>query len=248
VSDERERVTAYVDGVLSETERAEVEALIAEKPELREQLEFERDLRARLKALPTPEPRPGFEAQVQSALRARRRRSRAYLLLPLAAALFLVAYLRGIPGFVAFEVARDHAHCFGKTALPAKVWSDDPAEISAWFEKQGTRMPPLPAGLGHLSLVGGRYCPIGDRFAAHVYYAGRKGRLSLFVVPGPLRFEGHYEAEVRGHAVRFLRTAGATLAIVADERDAVDAFAKEFAQTVARVDPVNVDLAWRDVR
>ena len=236
MTDERERVTAYVDGVLTDAERAEVEALLAERADLREQAAAERDLRARLRALSGQEPRPGFEAQVRSALRSSRRPSRARWLLPLAAALLAAVWLRGMPGFVALEVARDHAKCFSLPTLPAKVWSDDPAEVAAWFEKQGTPMPPLPKGAASLSLVGARYCPLGDRSAAHVYYAGPRGRLSLFVVPGPVRLDGAYAAEVRGRNVRFLRSAGVTLALVSEEHEAVDAFAHEFAQSLARLE------------
>ena len=236
MTDERERVTAYVDGVLSEGERAEVEALLGERPDLREQVAAERDLRARLRGLPSPEPRPGFEAQVRAALRAERRPSRARWLLPLAAVLMAAVWLRGVPGFVALEVARDHAKCFSLPTLPAKVWSDDPVEVAAWFEKQGTIMPPLPKGAANLSLVGARYCPLGDRNAAHVYYAGRPGHLSIFVVPDPVRFDASYATEVRGRNVRFLRSAGVTLALVSEERETVDAFAHELAQNLARLE------------
>jgi anti-sigma factor RsiW len=237
VSNERERVTAYVDGELSEAERAEIEVLLAERPDLREQAEFERALRARLKELPDAEPRPGFEARVRAAVRSERRRPRARLLLPLAAVLLLAIWARGLPGFVAFEVARDHAKCFSQAELPAKMWSDDPQEVAAWFEKQGTTMPLLPVGAAHASLIGARYCPLGDRFAPHVYYGGpRRIRVSIFVLPGPLRFEGHLDREVRGQSVHFMRSAGVTLAIVSDQREAVDAFAKEFARSVARLE------------
>ena len=237
MTDERERVTGYVDGVLTDAERAEIEAQLAERPDLREQVEAERDLRARLRGLPWPEPRPGFEAQVRSALRASRRPSHARWLLPLAAAFLAAAWLRGVPGFVALEVARDHAKCFSLPTLPAKVWSDDPTEVATWFQKQGTPMPPLPKGAASLSLVGARYCPLGDRNAAHVYYSGHRGHLSLFVVPGPLRLSGAYAAEVRGRNVRFLRSAGVTLALVSEDRETVDAFAHEFAQSLARLEP-----------
>ena len=184
-----ERVTAYVDGALDEGERAEMEALLRERPDLREQAEFERGLRERLRGLPVPELRSGFEMQVRGALRAARRPKRAALLLPLAAALLVVLWARGLPAFVALEVARDHAKCFGLKSLPAKVWSDDPAEIAEWFEKQGSPMPQVPGGVGQVRLVGARYCPLGDRSAPHLYYSGRRHHLSLFVVPGPLRFD-----------------------------------------------------------
>jgi hypothetical protein len=178
-------------------------------------------------------------AQVKGALaeaeHAERRPSRARFIMPLAAMLLAGAWLRGVPGFVALELARDHAKCFSKSTLPAEIWSDDPSELAAWFEKHGTSMPPLPRGAANLSLVGARYCSLGDRSAAHVYYASRRGRVSLFVVPGPLRFERVYKGDVRGRGVRFLRSAGVTLALVSEDREAVDAFAREFAQSVARV-------------
>lgn len=232
-----ERVTAYVDGVLSEQDRAEVETLLAERPDLRAQADAERSLRERLRALPAPEPRPGFEMQVRTALRAERRRSRARWLLPLAALLLVGLWARGLPGFVALAVARDHKKCFGLEELPAKVWSEDPVEIAAWFEKQGTVMPPLPAGASRLQLVGARYCPLGDRNAAHVYYAGQRHHLSLFVVPGPVRFEGEIARQALGQQVRFLRSAGVTVALVSDEAAFVDGFAKEFSRTLASLDP-----------
>jgi anti-sigma factor RsiW len=231
-----ERVTAYVDGVLDEAERARIETLVAERPDLREQVEFERELRTKLRGLSIPEPRPGFEAQVRGTLRGVHRRPRTYMLLPLAAALFMVLWLRGRPGFVALEVARDHKKCFSLAQLPAKVWSDDPAEIAAWFEKQGTSMPQLPAGAAQLQLVGARYCPLGDRSVPHVYYAGRRHRLSLYVVTGPLRFAGDQDRESLGQHLRFLRTAGIAVALVAEEPEIVEAFAREFQQTLARLE------------
>lgn len=240
MTDERELVTAYVDGALGDAERAQVETLLAERPDLREQLETERELRARLRVLALPEPRPGFEAQLRTALRAEteagRRPSRVLWLVPLAAVLLAAVWLRGVPGFVAIEVARDHAKCFSAKSLPAEVWSEEPAEVAAWFEKQGTRMPPLPKGAANLALVGARYCPLGDRSAAHIYYSGRKGRLSIFVVPGPLRFDGVYAGNVRGRNVRFLQSAGTMVALVSEDRDTVEAFAHEFEQSLARLD------------
>jgi anti-sigma factor RsiW len=230
-----EQVTAFVDGALSAGESSRMEALLAERADLREQAEFERDLRSKLRTLSVPEPRPGFEARVKGALRPPPRRPRAYLLLPLAAALVVLLWARGLPGFVALEVARDHKKCFSLAQLPAKVWSDDPVEVTAWFEKQGTPMPQLPAGAAHLQLVGARYCPLGDRSVPHVYYAGRRHRLSVFVVTGPLRFERELQRESLGQHLRFLRSAGLTVALVAEEQELVDAFASEFEQTLAQL-------------
>jgi hypothetical protein len=147
---------------------------------------------------------------------------------------------------VALEVARDHSKCFSKKELPAKIWSEDPAEIAAWFEKQGTPMPLLPAGAAHATLIGARYCPLGDRSAPHVYYGGRRTQASVFVVPGPLRVRGGADRESLGLSVRFLRTGGLNLAIVSDQREVVDAFAHEFTRSVARLEKSTQTRGSRD--
>ena len=228
-----EQVTGYVDEVLDPQAREVMEAHLGACPACRDQADFERELRAGLKALPEPELRPGFEEQVRRRLAADRRRRSAWLL-PLAASLALLAlWGRGAAPFVAWELSRDHAKCFGKDRLPAKVWSNDPGEITRWFESQGTAMPPLPAEAGGLALVGARYCPLLDRFVAHVYYADDKRELSLFVLSGPARFERAWRGRSRGRAVHLLRSAGRTVALVADRSEDVDAFHAAFATTVA---------------
>ncbi len=230
-----EQVTAYVDDVLDPSARAEVEAHFASCPACREQVAFERELKARLVALPTPELRPGFEVRLHRSLAAERGRRFAWLL-PFAAVLALLAvWARGAAPFVAWELSRDHAHCFGKDRLPAKVWSNDPLEIAAWFEAQGTRIPLVPPGVGELGLVGARYCPLLDRIAAHLYYAGEERRLSVFVLSGPVRFPDDWTARSRGNQVRFLRSAGMTVALVSDKPEDVEAFRSAFRTTVARL-------------
>ena len=54
---EPEKVTGYVDEALGPAARAEVEAHLASCPDCRQQVGEERDLRARLRALPSPVPR-----------------------------------------------------------------------------------------------------------------------------------------------------------------------------------------------
>ena len=230
-----EQVTGYVDDVLDPAARAEMEAHLATCAACREQVAFERELKAGLKALPAPELRPGFEVRLQRSLAAERGRRLAWLL-PFAAVLALLAvWARGAAPFVVWELARDHAHCFGQARLPAKVWSSDPLEIAAWFEKQGTRIPLVPAGVGDLVLVGARYCPLPDRIAAHLYYAGEERRLSVFVLSGPVRFSDDGNARSRGTHVRFLRSAGMTVALVSDKPEDVEAFRSAFRTTVARL-------------
>ena len=228
-----EQVTAYVDDVLDPAARAEMEAHLATCTDCREQAVFERELKAGLRALPSPELRPGFNVRLRRSLAAERGRRFAWLL-PLAAVLtLLVLWARGATPFVAWELSRDHAHCFGQDRLPAKVWSNDPLQIAAWFEAQGTRIPPVPSGVAELGLVGARYCPLLDRVAAHLYYAGEERRLSVFVLSGPVRFPDEWIARSRGNHVRFLRSAGMTVALVSDKQEDVEAFRAAFRTTVA---------------
>jgi hypothetical protein len=143
---------------------------------------------------------------------------------------------------VAWELARDHDHCFSKARLPARIWSSDPAEVARWFEDQGTAVPPLPEGRRDLTLVGARYCPLLDRLAAHVYYANDDRHLSVFVLAGPARFSGYeWAIETRGRKVRFLRSAGVTVALVSEHADDVDAFRKHFATSTARLDLADLE-------
>ena len=230
-----QRVTGYVDDALDPAARAEVEAHLAGCPACRAQVASERELRERLRAPAPVEPRPGFEAEVRGSLRHARGRRPSWLL-PLAAAVALAAvWGRGAPSFLAWEVARDHAHCFAKIPVPAELWSSDPLEVTAWFEEQGTRLPVIPASAHGLQLVGARYCPLGDRIAAHLYFGGDKGSLSLFVLAGPARFRGDYATTVFGQSVRLLRAGGTVVALVSEHAEEVDAFRETFRTTVARL-------------
>jgi anti-sigma factor RsiW len=230
-----ERVTGYVDGALGPAETTEVEAHLEGCLACREQVDAERRLRERMGALPPIELRPGFEADVRRSLQ-RTRGARPWLL-PAAAALALAAlWVRGAPSFVAWEVARDHSHCFAKASLPAKIWSSDPLEVTAWFEEQGTRLPVIPASAHGLQLIGARYCPLGDRIAAHLYFAGDRRHLSLFVLAGPARLRGDYATTVFGQPVRLLRAGGTVVALVSKHAEDVEAFRETFRTTVARLE------------
>src|SRR5262249_61315191 len=127
----------YVDGALDALHCPEQEAHLDACPACRAQVDQERELRARLKALPLEEPSPGLEARVQASLRPRLRPLR--VLLPLAAGLAaLVFWARGAAPLVAWELSRDHDHCFGERRRPAQVWGSDPARSADWFEGGGT--------------------------------------------------------------------------------------------------------------
>jgi hypothetical protein len=152
-----------------------------------------------------------------------------------ASALFLFGlWARGLPAFVAWEVAGDHQRCFGRRHLPARIWSSDPAEVQEWLESRGTPTPPLPREAGQGALVGARYCPLSDRVAAHIYYGGDgSGLVSVFVLSGPARIGDGWSGTTRGLHVRLLRAAGRTLAVVGESEGDVAETAHAFQVTIA---------------
>ena len=229
-----ERITGYVDGALDPEARAAVEEHLATCPACRDQVEFERGVRERLRGLPATTPAPGLEPRIRRRLAAEHASAMRWLL-PLAACLTLAAlWTRGFAPLVAWELARDHAHCFGLPRLPAQVVSDDPARVSAWFEDHGTLLPVIPAHAGGLELVGGRYCwlPDGTR-AAHVYYGGEEGHLSMFVIARGVRVGGGYRQLMRGENVDLSRLGGLTVGLVSEDVNAIGAFRERLTTTVA---------------
>jgi len=241
------RISAYVDGVLLPEARAEVEAHLLSCPSCREEEAFERGLRERMRALSAPEVPSGLEDRVRRRIR-RRPLPPAVRWLPLAASIALaLLWGRGAAPFVAWEIARDHIHCFGREHLPAQVWTSDTGEIAEWYRQRGTELPMIPASVAGVELVGGRYCPLLDRKVAHLYYAGEKRHLSLYVVPGPARFGNHLVTRKQGENVRLLHTGGMTLAVVSEDADLVDAFQR--ALSTSRADGSGLfPLPWRAAR
>jgi anti-sigma factor RsiW len=233
------RVTGYVDGALSPAERVQVEAHLAGCPTCRAQAEEERALRARLLSLPHPEFPRALESVVRARLMHAPRPRRAWrVLLPLAAVLVLgFLWVRAAPGLVATELAWDHGHCFGKEKLPAKVWSSDPVVIERWFADQGTLVPRAPESAAGLTLVGARYCMLMDRRVAHLYYADREHRLSLHVVPGPVRFAWPQRRQSMGRTVQLLHSGGLAVGLTSEEPEVVDAFTRALSVQTADLDP-----------
>jgi anti-sigma factor RsiW len=236
VSCDPERVTGYVDGELGLRERAEVEAHLAGCPTCSAQVREERALRERLRALAALDPRPQLEAHVRARL-ARARRPRLAIWLPLAAALLLgLLWARAQPPLLALQLAYDHGHCFGKRTLPAQVWTGQFEVAQRHFAARGRPLPALPAAAGGAELVGARVCPLLDRGVAHLYYSGEGKRVSLFVLPEPVRLRHDYGVHAFGQAVRLRRVAGQAVAIVSSSAEDVAAFEQAFDQTVARLD------------
>ena len=95
VSCEPELGTGYVDGALDEATRAAVEAHLAGCPACREQVDFERALRERLRGFAIPEPRPTLETDVRRRLRPQAPRS-VRLLLAIAGTALVAGEWRGV--------------------------------------------------------------------------------------------------------------------------------------------------------
>jgi anti-sigma factor RsiW len=239
VSCQVERVTGYVDGALAPAEREIIERHLAECADCRAQAEFERDLRRRLAALPRPVVPEALQARVRAGLRPSRV-SAWRVLLPMAAVLALLAlWAHGAPGVLATQLAWDHDHCFGKPRLPAAVWTGDGDVMASWLESEGTATPVLPPRAGGLEMVGGRRCPILARRVGHVYYSSGQHRLSVFVVPGRVRLDRTRQTRRGDKTVRLLRLGGATVGVVSEQAEAVEAFERALTTTMVylRLEP-----------
>jgi hypothetical protein len=228
------RVTGYVDEALDEATRDEVEAHVSSCETCRAQADFELELRGRLRELDAPGLPAGMESRLRFRLRRARRRPLRWLL-PVAATVALLVWVRGAAPFVAWELSRDHDHCFSMATLPAKVWTDNGREVMAYFEERGTRLPLVPDAVRDLRLRGACTCllPSGTR-TPHLYYVSEDHQLSLFVIPRTVRFSARYASVSRGKAVRLLRVGGSVLGIVGEDEDDVEAFRRSFGTSVAQ--------------
>jgi anti-sigma factor RsiW len=233
-----ELVTGYVDGGLEPAQMAEIEAHLAACESCRSQAAAEREVRGRLLGLLHPPLPAGLDDRVRSRLYAAGRISLFRLLVPVAvAAVLAFVWLRQKPQAVAWEMVRDHDHCFGRKVLPAQVWAEDAESVLRWFEGQGTRMPVVPNGAAGYGLIGARYCSFPDLTrSAHVYYrkGDRKG-VSIFVLPRSVGSGEPSLYAVRQHVVYVTRIGGMTVGVVGEGKEDVEAFSRTFETTVARI-------------
>jgi anti-sigma factor RsiW len=233
VSWDPEELTGYVDGELPADARARMDEHLAGCPECREEVSEERALRGRLKTLPEPSPSAGFERLLRQRLRAARPHPLRFLV-PLAASLVAVLlWAGGSPPVVAWELARDHDHCFSQDRLPAEMFTTDPYAAGERFAPGNPALLNLPERAGELELVGARRCPLADRKVVHLYYASQKRQVSVFLVPDGVRVPERYATESGDHAVRILRISGAVIGVVGADEDDVAAFEQALLQTRA---------------
>ena len=226
------RVTGWVDGAFAEAEAAAIASHVATCARCGAQVDAERAIAGAVRALPSPPLPHGLAARVRQRSRrpvALRRR----VWIPAVAALLAVAlWTRSAPQFLAWQVALDHAHCFGMERVPAEVLTPDPVRLATWYESRDMDVPLMPSAAGGLELLGGRFCRIGGRKAAHVYYGGDQ-QLSLFVIPGSVRFDRSYTWSRKGMTVSFIRVAGENVAIVSPHPPSVAALRRSFERTMA---------------
>jgi anti-sigma factor RsiW len=230
-----QRVTALVDEALEAGDRGEVEAHVAECESCRAQVAAERQIRTALRELPAPEPPLGLEQRVRRRLRGRSHASAAVrLLLPLAAILVVALWARGYAPFVAWELSRDHRHCFSKVPLAAEVWGSEPEIVTSWFDERGERLPLLPPSVRGVDLVGGRFCRLADASqAVHLYYASDEGQVSVFMVRHAVRVKGDFTTRAAGNAVALMRLGRRVVGVVSDDEKEVEAFVSRLRTNVA---------------
>jgi len=180
---------AYVDGALSEGDRAEVEAWIASHPEEAERLRAYAEQNALLRSFYNPV----LEEPVPAALLAVRPRAwRGYAA---AAGIFAVGiglgwFARGlfvtpqvVPSPLARQAATAHVVFSPEVRHPVEVTADEEEHLVRWLSKRlgtGLKAPKL-APLGY-ELVGGRLLSGPQGPVAHFMYQDARGqRLTLYV-------------------------------------------------------------------
>ena len=172
--------------------------------------------------LPPAEPRRGLRARSCAGACRGSGPRRLRVLLPIAAALAIAAlWGRGAAPFVAWELARDHDHCFRRKELPAQVWSGDTAVVTTWFEAPGPTLPVMPERAAASSWSAPACCPLADRrVGAPLLRRRRPARLALRG-PGQRALRPLLRRRAARPAVRLIRVAEHVVGIVGEREDDV---------------------------
>jgi anti-sigma factor RsiW len=228
------RVTPYVDGVLPEGERSDVERHLAACPPCRRgALEEQggrtvlRECADRLKAEPLP---PGLRSRCETLAREHSRVRLVTLwrlLAPITAMAVLIIFAgvllfslatRRSDALLAAQLTADHVKCF-KIFAPGDEAPADAARVEQELDaKYGWDMHvPASSRDAAITLIGGRRCLYADGSMPHVMYtAGGSAPVSLFRLEGVTRKEG--EVTALGHHCRIWSRGGHTYVLVTPER------------------------------
>jgi anti-sigma factor RsiW len=230
-----ELVTGYVDGALDDLSAAQIKAHLEDCSDCRDQVEFEQSLRKGLRGLSVLEPRGDLRQEILKRSRRRRRRVLRWAL-PTAAVFVAISILtaRTSAGFLAWELVKDHTHCFAPQPLELHVFGSNPESVASWFSEQGNHIPSPPAAAGGLELVGGRRCMLLDFvIVAHLLYEGEHRQASVFVLPNSRAIPDAYATEIGARAVRLVRVGGHTVGVVAETPEDAESFRRALVQSRA---------------
>ena len=216
-------VTPYIDGEVTDTERAVVNAHLTACPPCRQRVEAEAAVRHTVRArLCRPCAPDALKARCRAAARTGPfgLRPMSVTSLSMAAALVLIAggvLLYGLtrlsPTVLAAQLTLDHIKCFAVDAGEAAV--DVRASELQYERDYGMALRlPRPAVAG-LDLVGVRRCYCGEGAAAHAMYRLRGSPVSLYV----MRNSNHARAsaEAFGHDAVIWSGGDATYVLVGRE-------------------------------
>src|SRR5262245_13031434 len=223
-------LAALADGTLAADRRSEVEARVAESPELKELLERQRQSLALTAAL-DDEPSASLQAAVRGRVRTptARRRSLAPRLAALGVAVAAVAVaavvLTGGPGAPSVAQAAELAAKSPTAPAPASV---DGSKLAA--DVEGVAFPDYAQPFGWRAL-GARNGRVGGRDATVVHYGKDNRRIAYAIVSGdglPSPSGGHtttiggiqYQAVfLNGRIVVTWQRAGRTCVLIGDASD-----------------------------
>lgn len=223
-----ERLTSYVDELLSRAEQADVERHLASCPLCRTAAEHERGartvLRERAPALTdTPLP-PGLRTRCEALARTHAGRSTTPAFRRLAMPAGAVAAV--IVGLVAFsavthrsdtllaaQLTADHAKCFRFSAGPNSTDADARRVEQMLMDRYGwqVHLPPSSPADG-VRLLGARRCLYADGWVPHVMYRVDGHDVSLYVLDGVARSDADIIS--LGHRSRIWARDGTTYALV----------------------------------
>ena len=186
---------AYVDGLLSEERRAEVDAFLSTHPDEAERLRLYQGQNQALRAMFNPILEKPIPPELMAARKPRRfpTMRHAALIGCFAVGVFVGWRLRGMETsgstearVLVKEAALAHLVYTPEVKHSVEVWADQEEHLVQWLSKRlGT---PLKAPhLAHLGyrLVGGRLLPGSGGAVAQFMYQNEKGkRLTLYLRPG----------------------------------------------------------------